>query len=150
MLRAFELVLLREAGLLPALNVQTLNYQPLQPDAAFSRDVETLIAEAELRRPDLKAAEAQVRAAEAGVDLAQAQGRPTLTLSAAPVWAEIDNGSRNTGVLGLTLDWRIPSDYRTVSAAITSGAGRLSESESESSFSQKMSRLALSRAMSSS
>lgn len=76
---------------------------PLQPDAAFSRDVETLIAEAELRRPDLKAAEAQVRAAEAGVDLAQAQGRPTLTLSAAPVWAEIDNGSRNTGVLGLTL-----------------------------------------------
>ena len=25
------------------------------------------------------------------------------------------------GVLGLTLDWRIPSDYRTVSAAITSG-----------------------------
>jgi outer membrane protein TolC len=76
---------------------------PLQPDAAFSRDVETLIAEAELRRPDLKAAEAQVRAAEAGVDLAQAQGRPILTLSAAPVWAEIDNGSRNTGVLGLTL-----------------------------------------------
>jgi len=76
---------------------------PLQPDAAFSRDVEALIAEAELRRPDLKAAEAQVRAAEAGVDLAQAQGRPTLSLSAAPVWADIDGSSRNTGVLGLTL-----------------------------------------------
>lgn len=75
----------------------------LQPDAAFNRDVEALIAEAELRRPDLKAAEAQVRAAEAGVDLAQAQGRPTLSLSAAPVWAEVDNSSRNTGVLGLTL-----------------------------------------------
>jgi outer membrane protein TolC len=76
---------------------------PLQPDAAFSRDVEALIAEAELRRPDLKAAEAQVRAAEAGVDFAQAQGRPTLTLSATPVWAEVDSSSRNTGVLGLTL-----------------------------------------------
>lgn len=75
----------------------------LQPDAAFNRDVAALIAEAELRRPDLKAAEAQVRAAEAGVDLAQAQGRPTLSLSAAPVWAEVDNSSRNTGVLGLTL-----------------------------------------------
>ena len=24
-------------------------------------------------------------------------------------------------MLGLTLDWRVPSDYRTVSAAITSG-----------------------------
>lgn len=76
---------------------------PLLPDAAFARDVEVLIAEAEVRRPDLKAAEAQVRAAEAGVDLAQAQGRPTLSLSAAPVWAEVDNNSRNTGVLGLTL-----------------------------------------------
>ncbi len=35
-LRAFELVLLREAGLLPTLDVQTLNYQPLQADAAYA------------------------------------------------------------------------------------------------------------------
>ncbi|MDO4768899.1 MAG: DNA repair protein RecO [Brachymonas sp.] len=35
-LRAFELVLLREAGLLPALDVQTLSYQPLQADAAYA------------------------------------------------------------------------------------------------------------------
>ena len=35
-LRAFELVLLREAGLLPTLDVQTLNYQPLQIDAAYA------------------------------------------------------------------------------------------------------------------
>ena len=35
----------------------------------------------------------------------------------------------------------------TISAAITSGAGRLSESESDSSFNQKISRLALSRLM---
>jgi DNA repair protein RecO (recombination protein O) len=34
-LRAFELVLLREVGLLPALDVQTLNYQSVQADAAY-------------------------------------------------------------------------------------------------------------------
>jgi hypothetical protein len=38
----------------------------------------------------------------------------------------------------------------TISAAMMAGAGRLSESSSESSLSQKMSRLALSRATSSS
>ena len=47
------------------------------PDAGFQREVAALIAEAEVRRPDLKAAEAQVKAAQAGVDLVQAQGRPT-------------------------------------------------------------------------
>lgn len=35
-LRAFELVLLREAGLLPALDEQTLTYRPLQADAAYA------------------------------------------------------------------------------------------------------------------
>jgi len=34
-LRAFELILLRELGLLPALDAQTVNLQPLQPDAAY-------------------------------------------------------------------------------------------------------------------
>ena len=38
------------------------------PDAGFQREVAALIAEAEVRRPDLKAAEAQVKAAQAGVD----------------------------------------------------------------------------------
>ena len=35
-LRAFELILLREAGLLPALDVQTLSYQPLQAGANYA------------------------------------------------------------------------------------------------------------------
>lgn len=34
-LRAFELILLRELGLLPALNAQTMNLQPLQPQAPY-------------------------------------------------------------------------------------------------------------------
>ncbi|NJD24626.1 MAG: TolC family protein [Betaproteobacteria bacterium] len=85
----------------------------LKPDAAFARDVATLIAEAEQRRPDLKAAEAQVRAAEAGVDLAQAQGLPSVTVSAAPVWADVDRVSRDTGVLGLTLNVPLFTGFET-------------------------------------
>jgi DNA repair protein RecO (recombination protein O) len=43
-LRVFELLLLREIGLLPALNVQTANLQDLQSDAAY-----TLVPEGGLR-----------------------------------------------------------------------------------------------------
>lgn len=35
LLRAFELLLLREIGLLPALDLQTLTHQPVRPDAAY-------------------------------------------------------------------------------------------------------------------
>lgn len=53
-LRAFELVLLREAGLLPALDVQTLTYQPLQADAAYA-----LMPESGLLAAPLQAAPAR-------------------------------------------------------------------------------------------
>jgi DNA repair protein RecO (recombination protein O) len=43
-LRAFELLLLREAGLLPALDQQTLTLEPLEPDARY-----TLVPEGGLR-----------------------------------------------------------------------------------------------------
>jgi len=43
-LRAFELLLLRDIGLLPELNQQTLTFSPLQPDAVYS-----LVAEGGLR-----------------------------------------------------------------------------------------------------
>ncbi|HJV92262.1 MAG TPA: TolC family protein, partial [Azonexus sp.] len=62
---------------------------PVMPDAAFQRDVDALIADARTRRPDLQAAEAQVKAAEASVDLARAQGRPTLALSTGPSWQDV-------------------------------------------------------------
>lgn len=84
-----------------------------QPDAAFAQDVAALIAEAEARRPDLKAAEAQVRAAEAGVDLARAQGRPTITVSAAPTWAEVDRVAANGGVVGVTVNLPLFTGFDT-------------------------------------
>jgi len=50
--------------------------------ADFDRDVNTLIEEARLRRPDLQAAAAQVKAAEASVDAARAAGKPSISLTA--------------------------------------------------------------------
>lgn len=50
--------------------------------ASFDQDVTALIEEARLRRPDLQAAAAQVKAAEAGVDAARAAGKPSVSLTA--------------------------------------------------------------------
>ncbi len=74
------------------------------PGSDFQREVAALIAEAEIRRPDLKAAAAQVKAAQASVDLVQAQGRPTISLSTGPTWAETDRVSVNGGVIGVTVN----------------------------------------------
>jgi TolC family type I secretion outer membrane protein len=51
------------------------------PSRQFERDLDRLIAEARQARPDLAAAEAQVKAAEANVEAAKASGRPTISLS---------------------------------------------------------------------
>lgn len=48
----------------------------------FERDVSALIEEARSRRPDLQAAAAQLKAAEAGVDAARAAGKPSISLTA--------------------------------------------------------------------
>lgn len=50
------------------------------PETGFEQDVETLIASARERRPDLVAAEARVRAAEADVLAARSAGMPTVGL----------------------------------------------------------------------
>lgn len=63
------------------------------PDG-FERDVNALIEEAKLRRPDLQAAAAQVRAAEAGVDAARAAGSPSLSMTASR------NQNSNNGLTG--------------------------------------------------
>lgn len=86
-LRAFELILLQELGLLPALHEETLTLQPLQPQAGY-----VLSAEAGLR-----AAQPHERAQLSGVQwravaqaLAQGQGAYPATLQAcAPVAAAL-------------------------------------------------------------
>ena len=98
----------------PAGQAFTLVQPPASlPDAGFQREVAALIAEAEVRRPDLKAAEAQVRAAQAGVDLVQAQGRPTISFSTGPTWAETDRVAVNGGVIGVTVNLPIFTGFDT-------------------------------------
>lgn len=56
LLRAFELVLLREMGVLPALDMQTLTHQPLEPEACYLLQPEAglrLAAIAQERQPVL-------------------------------------------------------------------------------------------------
>ena len=85
----------------------------LPPGVAFQKEVDALIGEAQARRPDLRAAEAQLRAAQASVDLARAQGRPTISLSAGPTWQESAGVTQQGGSLGVTLNVPIFSGFDT-------------------------------------
>jgi TolC family type I secretion outer membrane protein len=53
-----------------------------QPEGAFEQDVAALLDTARRRRPDLAAAEAQVKAAQSNIDLARAAGLPTISATA--------------------------------------------------------------------
>lgn len=86
---------------------------PSLPEAAFQKDVDALIEAARQRRPDLKSAEAQLKAAEAAVDLARAQGRPTVSLSTGPAWQDVGGVSSTTGNIAVTLSVPIFSGFET-------------------------------------
>ena len=76
----------------------------IDPPARFEEDLDRLVEAARSRRPDLKAAEAQVASARAGVDVARAGGLPSLSLAASANRSRLDEGpSANTGTVGLTL-----------------------------------------------
>lgn len=80
---------------------------------AFQQNLDALIADAQRRRPDLKAAEARFKAAEAAVDSARALGRPTLSLIAGPAWLR-DNGETFRGdSVGLKLNIPIFTGFDT-------------------------------------
>jgi TolC family type I secretion outer membrane protein len=83
------------------------------PAGAFQQDVDALIAEAQRRRPDLLAAEAQVKAAEAATDLARAQGRPTVSLGAGPTWQDNGGVRSNGSSVALTLNVPIFAGFDT-------------------------------------
>lgn len=89
------------------------DFPSVLPEAAFERDINALIEEARRRRPDLKAAEAQVNAARANVDVVRASGLPTVSLAAGPTWQELGGRSTNGGILGVTLSVPIFSGFNT-------------------------------------
>jgi TolC family type I secretion outer membrane protein len=98
----------------PTRALALLPLPPAAPSAGFEADVARLIEEARQRRPDLAAAEAQFRAAQAGVAAAQASHLPTLSLgvgagrshlSGQPTW--------DSSNIGLTLTIPIFNGFST-------------------------------------
>lgn len=91
-------------GLAPQTPFSLVDTAEQMPDARFVRDIEALMQEAKNLRPDLRAAEAQLQSAKAGVELARAQGRPTISLSAGPAWQESYGLGTNGGNLGVAVN----------------------------------------------
>jgi TolC family type I secretion outer membrane protein len=84
-------------------------------DTTLERNVEALIKEARQQRPDLAAAEAQVYAAQANVNVAKATLLPTISLNAGPAWQNIVTSGSSittpTNSIGLTLSLPIFSGF---------------------------------------
>jgi TolC family type I secretion outer membrane protein len=90
-------------GLPPATALELGPLPPLQA-ASLSDGADALIAEAERLRPDLMAARAQLRAAEANVRVARSAGRPSLGVQASNTVSALDtNIDRNLSSVGLTI-----------------------------------------------
>lgn len=83
------------------------------PDASFERDVDALIAESRERRPELKAAEAQVSAAQSNVESARTSGLPILSLGTGPSWQNSNDLRSHSNAIGLTLTLPLFSGFDT-------------------------------------
>lgn len=82
------------------------------PEVGFEQDVESLIAIARERRPDLAAAGARVRAAEADVLAARSAGMPTVSLGVAAGKSRTDGVPwESSSSVGLTVNIPIFSGY---------------------------------------
>lgn len=86
------------------------------PDPAFERNLGELIAAAKRARPDLIAAEAQVKAAQAGIDAARATGMPSISLSAGNSYNDSDlnlAGTTRGTSIGIALSIPLFSGFNT-------------------------------------
>lgn len=83
-------------------------------DENFEQDVARLIDEARRNRPDLKAAEAQLKAARANVETAAASGKPSLSLTADMNYSDTSESSPfRSAALGVTLSVPLFTGYNT-------------------------------------
>ena len=75
------------------------------PFAQFQADIGELIAEARRRRPDLAAAEAQVKATQANIGVAEAAGKPSVSLTTDIGYQDRQfSDSVHTSAIGLNLN----------------------------------------------
>jgi len=79
--------------------------------ASFDQNVNALIEEAKQRRPDLIAAEAQVKAAEAGADAARAAGKPSISLNASTTQVNSAGASSRGSSLGVSISVPLFAGY---------------------------------------
>lgn len=79
----------------------------------FEGDVRTLIDQARQHRPDLLAAAAQVKAAQAGTDVARAAGRPTISLNASSTQYNYSGINSHGSLVGINLNVPLFSGYST-------------------------------------
>lgn len=93
--------------------LQLVDIPEINPEASFERDIDALIVEARRRRPDLMAAEARVKAAQANVDYTLAAGLPTLSVGAGPSWLDTGNITSNSSSIGLTVTLPLFSGFST-------------------------------------
>jgi outer membrane protein len=82
----------------------------IMPDD-FEGDINALIEEARQRRPDLQAASAQVKAAQANADAVRASGRPTISLTASSNQYNDAGINSNSSTVGISLNVPIFSGY---------------------------------------
>ncbi len=79
----------------------------------FEGDVNALIEEARQHRPDLQAAAAQVKAAQASADAARAAGRPSISLTASADQYNTSGINSHGSLVGINLSVPIFSGYAT-------------------------------------
>jgi outer membrane protein len=79
----------------------------------FEGDVNALIEEARQHRPDLQAAAAQVKAAQASIDAARATGRPSISLTASANRINTGGITSNGSLVGINLNVPLFSGYAT-------------------------------------
>ncbi len=92
-------------------NISLTNANTDTMPANFSGNVDALIEQAKLYRPDLQAVAAQAKSAQANVDVARAAGKPTISLAAANNHNMIgDSNSRNSSI-GINVNVPIFSGY---------------------------------------
>lgn len=80
------------------------------PNPVIEQDIGKLIAEARHKRPDLAAAESQIKAAEAQLDASKASGRPAITVGA---MAGVSNPEIHSNSIGITLSVPLFSGFKT-------------------------------------
>lgn len=80
------------------------------PDPVIEQDIGKLIVEARHKRPDLAAAESQIKAADAQLQATKATGMPTITVGA---MAGITNPDIKSSSIGITLSVPLFSGFKT-------------------------------------